>query len=190
MTAIMQGARFINFRDMCLDDFPDEEAVPFHHAVIMQAALETRVTFVDQGRLYAQGFSQRQPRRFELVRRCPPAYLKGRKRSVDPSGLVASTASDCGSEASTSAQMIERLADPGTRHKIGDDLARDPAPETHRLEQWRLDRIVGVDPASLSTLSSRAFAVIAWRRVSREVSARQDLPTRLTSAVDAPIPLR
>src|SRR5712671_4309345 len=43
------------------------------------------------------------------------------------------------------AQMIERLYDTRVGHEIGDHLARHAALEVERLEQRRLDRIVGVD---------------------------------------------
>jgi hypothetical protein len=41
--------------------------------------------------------------------------------------------------------MIERLDDARSGHEIGDDLARYPALQIDRLEQRRLDRIVGID---------------------------------------------
>src|SRR5258708_2061874 len=43
------------------------------------------------------------------------------------------------------AKVIERLYDARARHEVRDDLARDAAFEIDRLEQRRLDRIVGVD---------------------------------------------
>src|SRR5882672_5939143 len=43
------------------------------------------------------------------------------------------------------AKVIERLHDPRSRHEIGKHLTRYAALEIDRLEQWRLDRIVGVD---------------------------------------------
>src|SRR5207253_7864696 len=42
-------------------------------------------------------------------------------------------------------KVIERLHDTCARHEIGEDLARNATLEIDRLEQRRLDRIVGVD---------------------------------------------
>ena len=43
------------------------------------------------------------------------------------------------------AKVVECLHDARAWHEIGKNLARHAAVEIDRLEQWRLDRIVGVD---------------------------------------------
>lgn len=67
LPAVVKGARLVDPGDVRLDDFPNEEAVFLHHALVMQAALEARVTLVDQRGLHPVGFSCRQPRGGKLV---------------------------------------------------------------------------------------------------------------------------
>jgi len=70
--------------------------------------------------------------------------------------------------------MIERLHDPCSRHEIGKYLTRYAALEIDRLEQWRLDRIVGVDdnrpPQSVSP--PRAAGSFVQLTATKTMSAR------------------
>ena len=67
LAAIVERARFIDLRNMRLDDLPDEKTVLLHHFVIIQTAFEVRIALVDQRRLHPSGFYSGQPGCRELV---------------------------------------------------------------------------------------------------------------------------